>query len=125
MKSACALSVFLLIAAITPCVAQEANNGASLLQACTLNQKSFEIGYVPSPQEAMQAGYCMGYISGLLESEDNGTHFCTTHPYLVKPMVSTVVNYLKAHPEKLQDHRHSVSLQALSNAFSCAATKAK
>ena len=97
--------------------------GAELLQQCkgAINFRD------NSGSTNFKVGQCLGYISGLTDSENyyhkkrsrNSHNFCIPKDVTLGQEVMVVVKYLESHPEKLRESRFILAKTALANAFPC------
>lgn len=82
----------------------------------------------PSSGDRYDAGFCLGYISGVYElNAAYQKDHRVTKPYFCAPdrgvtngqNASIVTNYLEDHPEKLKQGNLKLTLAAFMNAFPC------
>src|SRR6266540_5030739 len=72
-----------------------------------------------TPEQALRAGFCAGYVTGILEES---TDACVP-PVSAREVVLTVVEYLDTHPEQLNDDFEDLVERALLATWPCPSTK--
>lgn len=101
-------------------------DGNKLLKACTAGLKVINKDKGLPSNEYVDAAFCAGLIQGVIGTnriyQMSGTRpfFCIPEEMSNKAQnTRTVVQYLTAHPEKLELHEATLIIEALSEAFPC------
>lgn len=100
--------------------------GAELLGRCGAAEKSMEGGQL-SGEEMLDAMWCMGYVSGLLDGFSVGDYkvgevkmMCPPGEELTRAQALRIVTkWLREHPDALQKSGRRGALLALSSAYPC------
>ncbi len=109
-----------------PLASQAAITGAELLKRCEASEKSMQ-GEKLAPDEALDAMWCVGYISGLLDGFGVADYkvgdrkmVCPADEGLTRSDALIIINrYLREHSEDQQKNGRRSALVALSRAFPC------
>ena len=97
-----------------------------LLNRCASSEKSMDGGTL-SPDETMDAMWCMGYISGLLDGFSVGDFrvagakaVCPPEESLTRSQALKIINqWLRQHPQDKDKNGRRSAILALSKAFPC------
>ena len=103
-----------LVLFVSTCYATEARDvdGNMLLEYCNSVVRFMDNGSLDSPKQSSQSTWCMGYVTGVLQSLDfvektAGKERRKPYPCLTgvtsAQAIRVIVKYLKENPEKLQD----------------------
>jgi hypothetical protein len=119
------LALLFLLAMAAP--AGAAVTGQELLNRCTASEKSVEGTAKLSGEEALDAMWCMGYMSGLLDGFSVGDYkvagakvMCAPEEGLTRTQALRIVNkWLREHPEALPKSGRRGALLALASAYPC------
>jgi hypothetical protein len=119
----CALMILLWSA--TP--ASAAMTGQELLNRCTASEKSVDGTEKLTGEEMLDAMWCMGYMSGLLDGFSVGDYkvgdakvVCAPEEGLTRTQAMKIVNkWLREHPDALQKSGRRDALLALASAYPC------
>lgn len=119
----CALMILLWSA--TP--ASAAMTGQELLNRCTASEKSVDGTEKLTGEEMLDAMWCMGYMSGLLDGFSVGDYkvgdakvMCAPEEGLTRTQAMKIVNkWLREHPEALPKSGRRGALLALAGAYPC------
>lgn len=119
----CALMILLWLA--TP--ASAAMTGQELLNRCTASEKSVDGTEKLTGEEMLDAMWCMGYMSGLLDGFSVGDYkvgdakvMCAPEEGLTRTQAMKIVNkWLREHPEALPKSGRRGALLALAGAYPC------
>lgn len=93
-------------------------SGAVLLKHC-------EAALQDDAPPSFETGSCVGiletlrYIQPLLDPKYEKAHYCLPPGLPADQETRTVVTYLQAHPERLQEEGRTLALDALHQAFPC------
>lgn len=106
--------------------AEAAISGEELLQRCTAAEKSVD-GVSVSAEEMLDAMWCMGYMSGLLDGFSVGDYevgnarmMCPPEGGLTRTQALKIVTeWLRKHPEARQKSGRRDALLALASAYPC------
>jgi Rap1a immunity proteins len=106
--------------------AAAAFTGADLLGRCEAAEKSMDGGNV-SAKESLDAMWCMGYISGLLDGFGIGDYrigeekaACPPEDGVTRIQALKVVNkWLREHPDAMQKSGRRGAILALTSAYPC------
>ena len=126
MKTFLCAAVALCLLGLAPS-ASAAITGAELLQRCSASEKSLDSGEKLSANEALDAMWCMGYLSGLLDgfsindySVAGARVMCPPEDGLTRTQALRIVTkWLREHPEAQQKNGRRDALLALSTAYPC------
>jgi hypothetical protein len=107
--------------------ASAAVTGQELLDRCTASEKSLEGKEKLSGGEALDAMWCMGYMSGLLDGFSvsdyrvgNAKVMCVPDEGLTRTQALRIVNkWLREHPDALPKSGRRGALLALASAYPC------
>jgi hypothetical protein len=107
--------------------ASAAVTGQELLDRCTASEKSLEGKERLSGGEALDAMWCMGYMSGLLDGFSvsdyrvgNAKVMCVPDEGLTRTQALRIVNkWLREHPDALPKSGRRGALLALASAYPC------
>lgn len=122
-----ALAVLLALL-VAPALAMEGlakHNGTRLLQTCSAAQARLA-GEVLSADASADAALCLGFLEGFAwghgwaawrKGED--MYFCPPETFSYRDAVPAVLDYLGAHPERMDTDAHILVFSALSVAFPC------
>lgn len=112
----------LLIAAISSsfAIAKDIGSGNHLLNACNtfMSDNKQDMSY----SEGLDAGYCVGLVSGIAEtiiSSDSPTACFPKSSVTREQTVRIVVKYLNNHPEQLHLSASSLVMVSFEEAFPC------
>jgi hypothetical protein len=101
-------------------------DGNNLLKACTAGLKVINKEKNLSGKELVDAAFCAGLIQGITDANrinkmsGGSSLFCLPGDVINKADAThTVVNYLRAHPEKLKFHESNLVIEAITKAFPC------
>ncbi|MFI5107810.1 MAG: Rap1a/Tai family immunity protein [Terriglobales bacterium] len=128
MKPALFFACLLLL--VSTCYATELKDvdGNLLLESCNSAVQFMDNGAFSSGTQSSQSTWCLGYVTGVLQSLDfvgksAGKEGRKLYPCLAgvtsAQAVRVIVKYLKENPEKLQERAVMLSLAALQRAFPC------
>lgn len=120
-----ALAIALLLGASF--AASAAVTGQELLDRCSASEKSLEGKEKLSGGEALDAMWCMGYMSGLLDGFSvsdyrvgNAKVMCVPDEGLTRTQALRIVNkWLREHPDALPKSGRRGALLALASAYPC------
>lgn len=112
----------LLIATISSSftMAKDTGSGNHLLNACNTFMSDSKQGMLYS--EGLDAGYCVGLVSGIAETiigSDNPTACFPKSSVTREQAVRVVVKYLNNHPEQLHLSASSLVMVSFEEAFPC------
>jgi hypothetical protein len=128
LRGACAATALVACtgAAQTHSVAKEP--GARLLERCELAQRVLHTG----GQGALTAGQyadaqtCLAFVDGFLWGHgwavwrtNRDMYYCPPEELSAAQAIPMIVDYLRAHPERLETDAHVLTFSALSYAFPC------
>ena len=107
--------------------ASAAVTGQELLDRCTASEKSLDGNQKLSGGEALDAMWCMGYMSGLLDGFSvsdykvgNAKVMCVPDDGLTRTQALRIVNkWFREHPEALPKSGRRGALLALASAYPC------
>lgn len=107
--------------------ASAAVTGQELLTRCTASEKSLDGKEKLSGEEALDAMWCMGYMSGLLDGFSvndykmgNARVMCAPDEGLTRTQALRVVNkWFREHPDALPKSGRRGALLALASAYPC------
>ena len=107
--------------------ASAAVTGQELLDRCTASEKSLEGKEKLSGGEALDAMWCMGYMSGLLDGFSvsdyrvgNAKVMCVPDEGLTRTQALRIVNkWFREHPDALPKSGRRGALLALANSYPC------
>lgn len=119
------LGAFLFFALAAP--ASAAVTGQELLNRCTASEKSLDSQEKLSGEEALDAMWCMGYMSGLLDGFSVNDYkvggarvMCAQEEGLTRTQALRIVNkWLREHPDALLKSGRRGALLALAGAYPC------
>lgn len=101
-------------------------DGNKLLKACSAGIKVINKDKGLPSTEYVDSAFCAGLIQGVTDTNrmyrkaGKSPFFCMPGDVVNKGQaIRTVVNYLRAHPEKLESHETVLVIEALSEAFPC------
>jgi hypothetical protein len=101
-------------------------NGLRLLEACTAAQMTLDGTAAVGAKAAADAALCVGFVEGFAWGhgwaawrKGQDMYFCPPEKFSYRDAVPAVVNYLAAHPERLDTDAHILVFSALSTAFPC------
>lgn len=125
MKIMASAGFFLSLALAQPAFA--AVTGEELLNRCTAAEKSVRGANNLSGEEMLDAMWCMGYISGLLDGFSVGDYkvedakmMCPPEDGLTRTQaLGIVAKWLREHPEARQKSGRRGALLALAGAYPC------
>lgn len=120
----CCTLIILLCSALP---ASAAVSGQELLNRCTASEKSVDGTEKLTGEEMLDAMWCMGYMSGLLDGFSVGDYkvgdakvMCAPEEGLTRTQAMKIVNkWLREHPEALPKSGRRGALLALANAYPC------
>lgn len=103
-------------------------NGHDLLQRCNAFEKSID-GQPLRPEETLDAMWCMGYVSGLLDGFGVSDYrigdaiaACPGETTLNRTQAVKIINqWLRQHPDDLEKSGRRNAILAISKAFPCQA----
>jgi len=118
------LALFLFLTA--PSVLAATASGRDLLQRCTAYEKSQE-GKELTPEESLDAMWCMGYVSGLLDGFSISDFrigevvaVCPPQATISRAEALSIINRrLRQYPEDLKNSGRRSAILALSQAYPC------
>lgn len=107
--------------------ASAAVTGKELLDRCTASEKSLDGKEKLSGEEALDAMWCMGYMSGLLDGFSvsdykvgNAKVMCVPDEGLTRTQALRIVNkWFREHPDALPKSGRRGALLALASAYPC------
>ena len=107
--------------------ASAAVTGQELLDRCSASEKSLDAQEKLSGGEALDAMWCMGYMSGLLDGFSvsdyrvgNAKVMCVPDEGLTRTQALRIVNkWFREHPDALPKSGRRGALLALANAYPC------
>lgn len=107
--------------------ASAAVTGQDLLDRCSASEKSLESKEKLSGEEALDAMWCMGYMSGLLDGFSvsdyrvgNAKVMCVPDEGLTRTQAMRIVNkWFREHPDALPKSGRRGALLALASAYPC------
>jgi hypothetical protein len=107
--------------------ASAAMTGQELLNRCTASEKSVDGTEKLTGEEMLDAMWCMGYMSGLLDGFSVGDYkvgdakvMCAPEEGLTRTQAMKIVNkWLREHPEALPKSGRRGALLALASAYPC------
>jgi hypothetical protein len=95
-------------------------------KAVAMMDATEESGQRFSPEDYVQASFCLGYLSGFLDmhalyqvTAGNRVAFCVPSGVLSGHAARVVVQYLHEHAEKLHEDSVTLIILALKEAFPC------
>jgi Ssp1 endopeptidase immunity protein Rap1a len=122
----------LLVGFLHPSAAVLPQDGNQLLRACALamhliDSPQAEIQALEKPQQALEAGYCLGLLRGLANmnmvwqdhTKDTSMFFCLPTESTTGQWMRVVVKYLQEHPERLHEDDITLARLAFTSAFPC------
>src|SRR6266542_1625854 len=99
-------------------------------KAVAMTDATEESGQRFSPEDYVQASFCLGYLSGFLDmhalcqvTAGNRVAFCVPNGVLSGHAARVVVQYLQTHAEKLHEDGVTLIILALKEAFPCSSVK--
>lgn len=102
-----------------PCLAQSSDvDGNQLLERCSSYLKARDNPPL-TVKEQVNAGFCLGYMSAIADSNARKQHFCAPDNATIEQLARVVVKWLRDHPEKLHLNAGVSSYTALAIAFPC------
>lgn len=134
MRKLAILSLFALLVAATPLLAENMTDGAHLLAGCQL-----ALGGLDRPSDhattadALRAGVCIGFLDGVagahrwdtLRSAEAGRlltrAFCVPDRVGAPEEARVLLAFLNAHPEKLSEDGVGLAYAAFAEAWPCPA----
>ncbi len=102
--------------------------GTELLRRCepALRMVEADSRRLLTDAEYAQAQSCLGFIDGFLWGhgwaawrEQRDMYYCPPEAFTAAQFVPLLVEYLRAHPERLDASGHVLLFSALSNAYPC------
>lgn len=108
-------------------VAEGMSTGVELLRACAAVVKQAD-GINVSPQEKVEAIYCLGYLSGFTDSMRLTTHFYEPQDQRIclpeqgasnEQLARVVTKWLRDHPNDLHESARMSVMLSLQTAFPC------
>lgn len=107
--------------------ASAAMTGQELLNRCTASEKSVDGTEKLTGEEMLDAMWCMGYMSGLLDGFSVSDYkvgdakvMCTPEEGLTRTQAMKIVNnWLRQHPDALPKSGRRGALLALASAYPC------
>jgi|APLak6261703504_1056268.scaffolds.fasta_scaffold02358_1 hypothetical protein len=120
----CGVLIILLWSALP---ASAAMTGQELLNRCTASEKSVDGTEKLTGEEMLDAMWCMGYMSGLLDGFSVGDYkvgaakvMCAPEEGLTRTQAMKIVNkWLREHPDALPKSGRRGALLALASAYPC------
>jgi len=114
------------LALLPPSAGAAPVTGGDLLNRCASSEKSMN-GAPLSPDETMDAMWCMGYVSGLLDGFSIGDFrvagakaVCPPEESLTRSEALKIINqWLRDHPQDSDKSGRRSAIIALSKAFPC------
>jgi len=101
------------------CFAQSSDvDGNQLLEHCSAYQKARDNPPITT-KEQVSAGFCLGYMSAIADSNASEQHFCAHPNATIEQLARVVLKWLRDNPEKLHLNAGVVSYTALHAAFPC------
>lgn len=101
-------------------------DGNKLLKSCTAGLRVINKDKGLSSTELVDATYCAGLVQGITDTNrinrmsGSSPLFCIPGDVIDKGQATRiVVNYLRAHPEKMKMHESNLVIDALMEAFPC------
>ena len=116
------VSAVLISFALTGQLACYANDGNSLLEHCSAAVQRLD---GQTSVNAIRFGYCYGYIQGVIDmnafnkSSGQPPLFCLPTTISNGRIARLLFDYLKSHPERLQEQAGLLIIDAYTDAFPC------
>jgi len=120
------LFLIITISCFTPSALAQSSDvdGNQLLEHCRSYLGIANNDLLPLAQEQLtkmkvNAGFCMGYMSAIADSNARNEHFCAPANATIEQLVRVVTKWMKEHPESLHLNAGVISYTALRAAFPC------
>ena len=126
-QTLCLLSAFALLAALAQ-VSMGKEDGAQLLARCEPAIRLLEVGTSAdlTREEYGDARSCIGFVDGFIWGhgwaawrQTSPMYYCPPEGFSAAQGLPAIVQYLRAHPERLDGEAHVLTFAALSNAYPC------